>query len=211
MRTPMEVRPDLRQQRDFLFQAYFGRDGDVIDRIISRAYRDMNRRLPLGKRNQPEKKKIYGDATELVKSCLHRLLERKVPADERTLASAFDQWHSDACNQLRRYYNQPEMGVACTYGHAQKWINMTLKYFWYFPEADLPPELTPWFPVAHIPVDKLILNAVVAKGVVARPPCRIWSGWNSEKEYQDFQTNIRNHAASKSTIPLMLESQWWSK
>jgi hypothetical protein len=39
------MRPSLAEQRDLLFQWYFVGDGDVLDRLISRAYRDMNRTL----------------------------------------------------------------------------------------------------------------------------------------------------------------------
>jgi hypothetical protein len=39
------MRPDLEQERDYLYQISFGVKRTELGRFISRAYRDMNRKL----------------------------------------------------------------------------------------------------------------------------------------------------------------------
>ena len=40
----------------------------------------------------------------------------------------FDDWHFNICCAIRKLYR--ENGVALTFGQAQKWANMTLKYLY---------------------------------------------------------------------------------
>ncbi|MDO9538187.1 MAG: hypothetical protein Q7J68_07700 [Thermoplasmata archaeon] len=57
--------------------------------------------------------------------------------------AAFDKWHQESCEKLIRYYKGE--GLECTYGQAQKWFNMTLKYCWLFLNDK---RLEPWYPYA---------------------------------------------------------------
>ena len=198
------MRPELSQQRDFLFQMYFGGTGGVLSRILSRAYRDMNRTLRLGTLENEKKELLYGRAKQLLNERLSDLLATKV-ATGGSLA-LFDEWQTHSCHLLIRRYT--DAGVSLSFGQAQKWINMTLKYCWYFPD-NAPPGFEPWFASAHVPIDEFILRALVSNGIVPHRPCVNWSRWDDPQAYMAVQTAVRSHAVAMKTIPLALESQWW--
>ena len=199
----VELRPNLTERENFLFRAYFGPDAD----FLSRAYRDMNRTLR-GIRKDRDSEKILKSAKEQLKERLRQLTKGNVPTTAEKLAEEFDHWHFDSSNELIRFYGKLSPPFKFTYGHAQKWINMTFKYYWYFGGEDVR-ELDSWYPVAHIPVDEIILKAVLEKGVVNKRPCPTWSSWNDWNAYLEFQNTIRTYAAERGIMPIALETQLW--
>jgi hypothetical protein len=200
------VRPELQQQRDFLFQIYFGRNGDELDRFISRAYRDLNRTFRgIGKLDDELKTHILNNAKEELKRRIVTLSEDKDISLDR-----FNAWHNGACNALKNYYEKSlNAKIRFTYGQAQKWINMTMKYCWVC--GGRLDGLQQWFPMAHVAVDEVILIAALEEKVVTNRPCVKWSKWDNEKEYKDFQFTLRNVTAKKNKVPLELEFEWWEK
>jgi hypothetical protein len=201
----------LEKQRDFLFQAYFGANGNEFDLFISRAYRDMNRTLR-GFRKLPEnlQDEIFAGAKEKVKDSFEEL--RGMVSDEpEGLGTAFDDWHSKSCNELKKHYAEKigsSSRIRITYGQAQKWLNMTMKYCWV---CGNDPQLGPWFAVAHMPIDRIIIEAIKAEKVSARLPRVAWSKWDDENEYKDLQTALRHHAGKEGKSSLELEFEWWPK
>jgi hypothetical protein len=177
-------RPDLNEQREFLLRAYFGAEGDQTDRFISRAYRDMNRTLR-GIRRREDATALLQRARAGLRESLGALESHTAPTDPDKRAGAFDGWHHSACERLIDRFRP----FRCSYGQAQKWLNMTIKYCWFFMDAS---KLDAWYAVAHVPVDDIILRAVEMEAGVARP-WSTWSGWNDPKGYQDYQTAIRNY------------------
>jgi hypothetical protein len=142
-------RPAPEDQRAFLMLAYFGAD-DPKDWFISRAYRDMSRTLHgLSRAKNPERLR------EGAKTCVRKqlvLLQQEVPPCN-VRADSFDEWHRSACKALIDYFhtaNETNVGNAftCYYGQAQKWINMAIKYCWFFKRDS---GLMEWYPVAHVP------------------------------------------------------------
>jgi hypothetical protein len=208
------VKPTLQQQKDFLFQTYFGMRGDELDRFISRAYRDMNRTLRgIGNLADADKARILNGAKTLVKTAVIALRKIPFPGNPVQGSQEFDQWHTDLCQVLKTYY-ATELNnfgnIRFTYGQAQKWVNMTMKYCWVCGGADFA-GLEPWYPVAHVAVDKVILVAAKKEGVIENRPCRKWSAWDDRPAYQTFQDTIRQTAATKSQSPMELEYGWWLK
>jgi len=216
------MRPDLRQQRDYLFQTYFGIKGTELDRFISRGYRDMNRTFGgIGKLNANTQKNsgirttVLNDAKATMKGCFDGLREKYPPKNYASLIREFDSWHSASCRALIGYYDTTlrrlkVARVKLTYGQAQKWLNMTMKYCWVCNAPDLL-WLEPWFPSAHVPVDEVILLAVEKEGIVLERPCEKWSKWKSEKEYHAFQMKLRNAATARKESPLEMELRWWAQ
>lgn len=203
------MRPKLEQQRDFLFQTYFGGNGDELDRFISRAYRDLNRTFSgIGKLDNELKSRILNGAkVELKKQVAALCVDKTITLDR------FNAWHDSTCKALKDYYAKSLLTVSSasfTYGQAQKWVNMTMKYCWVCGGKELD-ELQPWFPMAHVPVDEVILIAAKEEKVVTGRPCVKWSKWDNEQEYKDFQLTLRNAAAKKNKAPLELEFEWWEK
>ena len=208
------MKPTLQQQKDFLFQTYFGTKGDELDRFISRAYRDMNRTLRgIGKLAAADKARILNGAKTLVKTAVIALRNKPFPENPVQGSRSFDQWHTDLCQALKTYYATELQNVSkirLTYGQAQKWVNMTMKYCWVCGGADFS-GLGPWFSAAHVAVDEVILVAAEKSGVVKIRPCGKWSAWDNPQTYQNFQDTLRQNAAKKSQSPLELEYDWWLK
>ncbi|HEY3932560.1 MAG TPA: hypothetical protein VGM58_09360, partial [Verrucomicrobiae bacterium] len=126
---------------------------------------------------------------------------------------SFDQWHSDLCNALKIYYDAllgQNTKIRLTYGQAQKWVNMTLKYCWVCGVA-ASNDLTNWFSAAHVAVDEIILLAAQREKVIIERPCRKWSVWDSQQQYEVFQKLLRDFSAKQNKTPLELEFDWWLK
>ena len=170
----------------------------------------MNRTFRgIGQFNDERKSEILNGAKIKIKEALSALLEKPVSANKEQWRYGFDQWHGDLCNVLKSYYDTSlgqDTKTRLTYGQAQKWINMTLKYCWVCGRDN-----THWFSVAHVAVDEIILIAAQREEVIAKRPCRKWSVWDNRQEYQVFQNSFRDFAAKKNKTPLELEFDWWLK
>jgi hypothetical protein len=208
----MTMSLELQEQRDFLFQTYFGGKGEELDRFISRAYRDMNRTFNgIGKLDNELKTKILNGAKEVVKN--HVVTLSKTFPDKDKPFDKFDAWHDSTCKALKNYYDKSlntHTETRFTYGQPQKWINMTMKYCWVCGGKELN-GLQSWFPMAHIAVDEVILIAAKEEGIVTTRPCGKWSKWDNEQEYKDFQLTLRKAAAKENKPPMELEFDWWQK
>jgi len=104
------------------------------------------------------------------------------------------------CNEIIRCF----WPFPCNYGQAQKWINMAIKYCWFFSDGT---KLDAWYSVAHMPVDEFILRAAVERAVIKRAHMS-WSRWD-QHTYKAFQDEIRDHATKRRKTPLALEHDWW--
>jgi hypothetical protein len=192
-------RPDCRMQRAFLLRAYFGAEGDPTGWFISRAYLDVCRTLHrLSK--EPNAKKLVKNANQSVRGSLCKLKRQGVPTNAGRLVNRFDEWHRAACNELIGCFAD----FKCHYGQAQKWINMTIKYDWFFSPTS---ELNAWFSVAHMPVDGFVLRAAYKRAVIKRSGVA-WSRWDHQS-YEAFQSSIRDHAVKLGKTPLAIEHAWW--
>ena len=111
----------------FLIWTYFNLDGsegkdEVINRCIDLAYKDAT--------NQGAFNAIDGKGNYDVERASQTL---KASID-RGPSKPFDAWHDALCNNLLKYYtlgsetNPP----AFSYGNAQKWLNMTIKYLYIY-------------------------------------------------------------------------------
>jgi hypothetical protein len=213
--APDSVRPDVEKQRNFLFRAYFGvRGSDDLDLFISRAYRDMNRTLRgLSSLTDEQKAELLKSSKAFVKRQLSQLKTLPIVASQ-PIQRAFDEWHHEACDGLVQFFNKElaehQIELRMTYGQAQKWINMTIKYCWVCGGEDLK-WLEPWFAVAHIPVDEVILTAAIEENLVKKRPCKKWSKWDTAEAYKDFQRRFSEVAKGRQLSPLGMEFDWWEK
>jgi hypothetical protein len=192
-------RPSADEKQTFLLRVYFGADGDQTDWFISRAYRDMNRTLH-GLSKQKNAKELVENARKVLRKSLRELQGQNAPTIPGELAASFNQWHRRACDRLIASFRP----FHCHYGQAQKWINMTIKYSWFFKQDS---ELDPWYSAAHVPVDEFILRAAQKAGI--QRPSEPWSRWDDRKKYESFQRLIRDRADRNGTTPLALEHEWW--
>ena len=106
-------------------------------------------------------------------------------------------------------------GFTFTYGQAQKWVNMTLKYLWLLDM--LPKDLSE--AKLHVPVDSFILEALKETQQFNTEGNKItgsyyyngeaWSAISEYKNYKNLQDGIRNIAEKQGISPIQWEGSAW--
>lgn len=161
---------------DFLIYSYFkiipkviygdSREPDYstyrIEKAIIKAYEDATNE---GAYNTLFKKTIEAGKLKQLKSASERarndsakflfLQIQKLSA----LASNYKEWHKNTCEGLYKKYSKVclnENEPFFTYGNAQKWVNMTMKYLWLLGLLDNTVDCER----LHIPIDSFIIDAM---------------------------------------------------
>lgn len=161
---------------DFLIYSYFkiipkviygdSREPDYstyrIKKAIIKAYEDATNE---GAYNTLFKKTIEAGKLKQLKSASERarndsakflfLQIQKLSA----LASNYKEWHKNTCEGLYKKYSKVclnENEPFFTYGNAQKWVNMTMKYLWLLGLLDNTVDCER----LHIPIDSFIIDAM---------------------------------------------------
>lgn len=115
----------------------------------------------------------------------------------------FDLWHKNLCNRIIETYRDQE--IKLTYGQAQKWINMTIKYLYVLGYSSFENV----FDYLHIPVDNYIFEIAMKQYGVIKPNVA-WSKWDDyDCQYLKYQKAIKNKI--KDISPLRWEFQNWVK
>lgn len=196
----------------------------VVSAAIDRAFRDASSHvLSIDGGNEPKK--------ELGKAVISKALEELESIDD------YAKWHDDLCQQLldKEYSPAKEHPLkSITYGIAQKWVNMTMKYlavaYYALNEHEACEEYCSFYEWAvkrheaslHVPVDRYIIEAAWRKNPDIKLPvddpsrrvkqykhpadhCTAWSKW-SKDDYKQFQEALRD---SLSQHPLDWEGSAW--
>lgn len=181
---------------DFLLYAVFGNCKEPFPSVSKRAYLDLCRTIPLN-----------GKSGSICRARIDTLLEKRIVELIESCISTqieYDHWHYATCVQMIDIYKDED--IAFTFGHAQKWINMTLKYLFIHDAWDL----SKVFDYLHIPIDTYIF-AAVEKQLHINRPCAVWSKITDYCVYLDYQQSIReklqNHL--QSVAPLRWEFSNW--
>lgn len=194
----------------FYFGAHVATDltsPEAIRTVSTRAYRDLSRTLH-GIGTHPDKNTLL-ENTHL---SLHQFvteLQTVVTQEE------FDERHDAWCQERGRYFgahpHRDRDTFTLTYGQAQKWINMTLKYLAVLDH----PAVSDVYRFLHVPIDSIVYKEAAhpTTGIgVPRPPGGIaWSRLNRD-QYRDYQHNLRNNITDNSNgslAPLDWEAQAW--
>ncbi|MCI5948919.1 MAG: hypothetical protein MRZ22_08370, partial [Oscillospiraceae bacterium] len=173
---------------DFLTFCYFGSRGNDIDSIINRAYVDMASHTMATFEDVNEKWSCRWNASNVIKEAIV------------TIDKPYDTWHNDTCNNIISQY--PENVLS--YGQAQKWLNMTVKYVYVLKLLDrfqgqykyISDEHVSEF---HVPIDSYILENVLCDKHT------VWSKMN----YLQYK-KIREELAQKS-YEFLDELQEWDE
>lgn len=163
-----------KSAQDFLMYSYFGFDVQdlqegkdcIKSNCVHKAYLDLNRTLSFddgSAKTQKDKNKYRNKFQEEIETIIIKGI------DDYNRDNTFDEWHENTCDQLilaaersknidgnNLIKNGKKTNKQFNYGHAQKWLNMTLKYFWILGilnENISEEEL-------HIPIDNFILQAM---------------------------------------------------
>lgn len=171
-----EINRTASELEKFLWYSYFSApyfepesDEDKKDLVricADRAFLDLSRRLVFKEEYKGDSKKKKHLRQEF-RSKICEIIMGQVKILLESNEKDFDTKHNDACKAIINAVNHQNVLISCdgfdkafTYGHAQKWLNMTLKYmrltgFWNEAFEQLKT-------VMHIPVDSYILKAASA-------------------------------------------------
>lgn len=179
---------------DFLIYLYFGSVVDPYEAASNRAYLDMNRTIRYCGLDDSVRLELRQSVTTLLKGEIEHL---SIHSQEE-----YDAWHYQTSTKMKEIY--AKQGIAFTYGHAQKWINMMMKYLYVLGARDF----TELFGYLHVPVDNYIFDAVKKElGIKRSKEC--WSSWDDyEGQYMDYQRKIREKV---DVDPLRWEFKNWLK
>lgn len=236
---------------EFLIYAYFKLDvqadeKEIIGKAIERAYADAtnegayNTRLyddmqDPTKEAKQERKTVSDGVREQAAECIVELINM-LPSIERQ--DAFDAQHTKTCEALVTKFNEALGSQKFTYGNAQKWVNMTIKYLYLIDGVrhDYGKTLSihegidkcqKWF---HVPVDSYIMQAIyrdieLPRREQGRPQDIVkkrtfqtaqskdllpWSQWEQE-HYGVVYQKIRTYAqkGDVNLCPLIWENSAW--
>lgn len=131
----------------------------------------------------------------------------------------FDSWHKNECRKIQDTMNKVVKGEKLlkedfTFGQAQKWVNMTLKYLWLLnmlPEGISAEDL-------QVPIDSFILEAlkndnsdISCKDGTYKYQGEAWSRLTTDN-YDTIQKEIRKVAKKKeNNTPIEWENAAWIK
>lgn len=206
----MDEKLRLASLTAFYFGAHVAADPtspEALRTVSKRAYRDLSRTLH-GIGTHPDKTTLLEDT--------HASLREFVTSLEKvTTQEEFDTLHNAWCEDRIHFFSEhPHLGrnnFAFTYGQAQKWINMTLKYLAVLDH----PAVRRVYPYLHVPIDSIVYEEAehpTAGLGVPRPPGRVsWSRLDVD-QYRDYQRRIRDSIAdsdASSLTPLDWEAQAW--
>lgn len=188
--------PSREDYFNFMIRCYFGEGGEPLKLCVRRAYLDLNRTMH-GFAQHSSAKRLREEA--------HRKLALQVIALKQVKAGqkSFDAWHFRCCANMREHYREGGFGLF-TYGQAQKWVNMTLKYVFVLGEERLAGFL-PYYSFAHIPIDNVFVAAAKAVGASELPTP--WSRLDDYATYLALQKGYRKMFAPSA--PLAAEFRLW--
>ena len=146
-----------KQAVDFFVSGYFGFDeGSLEEKCARRAYLDLCRTLNFAEKptnkTSTEKKKIEEQRRTFCDSII-QIIVTKI----ENYTNDFDKWHEEICSEIIEQTEKTKiLAEQFTYGHAQKWLNMTLKYMWLLGILDNKFDIKD----LHIPLDNFIFQAI---------------------------------------------------
>ena len=172
-------------------------DDEKIDFAIDRAYLDFCRTIR--KDNNPSIKDLK-ETRKIAKQII------KTEITNNLSIKAFPNWHEDLCEML--------MALGYTFGQAQKWVNMTMKYLIvlsYAPVISIKNNL-------HAPIDIDVINRILNDKDSIKWKENDLIPWSSTKldktkendKYSDLQKWIRGHC-KEGESPIEWEFQTWNK
>lgn len=181
---------------DSLRVFYFGANNDPFKAASFRAYRDFNRTLRLENIEVDVRLKLRNEVTDIIRQRITKLSEEIDVTQE-----SFDKWHQETCDMIREPYEK--VGIEFSWGQAQKWINMTIKYLYVIGSCSF----DGIFQFCHVPVDNYVIH-IAKQELKLTAPKYNWSKW-TYSQYVDYQGKLRSRIHNLS--PLRWELKSWVK
>ena len=188
---------------EFLAILTFGETKDIVEVACFRAYHDMCRTI----RGANGKK--FSDISEEIKSAMKAKVTQTIKDRLSSMKAechnqnGFDHWHKETCITIQNDFMKTiGNGWKLSYGQAQKWINMALKYLYvlsyHFTESQLV--------LFHAPLDSYVFS-VAQDELSVRKPSSCWSKLDYDR-YFGYQKELR--AKVKGTTVFAWEFGAWN-
>lgn len=173
----------------------------VLGNISQRAYRDLSRTLH-GIGTHPDKTTLLNSTHQ----SLHRFTAGLETVDSQ---GEFDDLHETWCHERIGFFAEhprTDREFIFTYGHAQKWLNMAMKYLAVLDH----PSVQRLYPYLHVPIDTIVYNQANRIGVCRPPGGTSWSRLDG-KQYLDYQNRLRARIDEQNiySAPLDWEATIW--
>jgi hypothetical protein len=167
-------------KEDFYIKLYFDTSKGFNEAGIKRAFLDFSRTLVIKDVNRITLKQT---AERFILTEL-----KKVTEIEFDSQLDFDNFHKKSCENLINTWSE------LTYGQAQKWLNMTLKYWLLFGDGRVKgiEKNARYF---HIPID-----SYVQKGMFNEKYPKAWSKIDNYETYFNYQERHRSKNTENSPI-----------
>lgn len=170
-------------KEDFFITLYFNISKGYEFAGLRRAYLDFNRTLKIKDGDESNRISIQLETQNYLQEELKILISKNIESQ-----NLFDLEHKLLCENLKSKW--PEL----TFGHSQKWINMTLKY-WLLFGNDRINSIEKNSRFFHIPID-----SYVQKGMFEEKRPKPWSKIDNYKEYFNYQLRQRQKQTGNSPI-----------
>lgn len=224
----MQENEQLRGAIDFLMWSYFNLtldDGDNLDRILGiclhKAYLDATQ---MGAYNAliPKEEKELKDISDKARGSGGKKLRDQISTLLKGDVEEFETWHKETCREVKKAYeevNKSNDTELFSYGNAQKWVNMTLKYIYLLHE--LYQAFSPgclfcreyesaigekYAKAFHAPADSFIIKALGKVPGLKKDDA--WSKWG-EDEYNKYQKELLNRTEQSGKNQLKWEGPSW--
>lgn len=198
----------------FLKFSYFGNLKNPIEASVNRAYRDMCRTLDFKNITEKDKNNFKEEVKYIFENVIKNENKKHILNNIKN-HDEFDTWHQGICDKIIKKSKKIEKfdenyegkdKIQFTYGQAQKWVNMTIKYLYMLNDHTFDNV----FDFLHVPVDNYIFKAVKDELKIKKPTKKSWSRWNNYKEYKEYQNDIRKQLKEEKYIsPLRWEFENW--
>ena len=169
--------------KNFYRICVFGTEKNNEKAAANRAYRDMCRTIRFEK----------GVSQKLKNDCRTRvvkLIETEIKkCNSIDIVEKYDEFHDSLCSRIIDCYDNQTI-AEITYGQAQKWVNMTMKYLCvlYDGQCDW---LNKIYSFLHIPIDSIILDKAKKEFPNEFPVNNIPWSQLSREEYITIQNKLR--------------------
>ena len=204
---------------DFQFWTGFYKGNNYFKWASNKAYLDMNRTIIFtNKGNDDERRNWRQEVENIIKNGFYCLSD----------SPDFRKWHQDRCDEIKGVYEENvekktdngEIINTLSYGQAQKWLNMAIKYLWLLNRLGLLNEedaeiITRYEGDFDIPLDSYIIRYLANNYIIK---CKIspeWSKIDNYGKYKEYQEQVKEAIfrieSKEYGIPLEWELEQWHK
>jgi hypothetical protein len=179
-------------KEEFYIRLYFGVVTDFYFAGVKRAYLDFNRTLHLKQETKIQREIIRIENEHYLVNSLKELIKKEIRNQKE-----FDKEHKTIVLNLKKNWDK------LTIGQAQKWVNMTLKYWLLFGNNRIQ-SIEKNVAYFHIPID-----SIIQEFMLPNVKYKAWSKMSDyDLEYMEYQKKFRN--ISKET-PIVAEFKIFNK